>query len=99
MQNEQNDDARFSGALRMSGLLTSHRRHLIEERARLHRDADPDFAAWAKGWGMIEHTAETQIRVHDMADVLVERNQAADRKAVYSFLAAADRITNAAMCT
>jgi len=97
MQDEPNDGAKFFGALRMSGLLTSHHRHLSEERARLHREADPDFAAWAKGCGVIEHTAETQIRVHDMACVLVERNQAPDRKAVYSVLAAADRIANAAM--
>ncbi len=85
------------GARQMMTAVTGHHLYLAEERARLHRAADPSFAAWAKGCGVIEHTAETQIRVHDMAGILVERGQVQDRSTVFSILAAADRVSNAAM--
>ena len=81
----------------MSGLVTGHHHHWIEERARLHREADPDFAAWARGYGMIEHSDQTQVRVHDLAGVLVARKQMTSHGDAYRLLAAADRIANAAM--
>ena len=69
----------------------------VAERAHLFRESDLDFARWAAGYGPIEHTPLTQLRVHEMAGLLVAAGRAADVAAVYRQLWAADRLAAAAM--
>ncbi|CAG9183969.1 phosphoketolase family protein [Cupriavidus pinatubonensis] len=69
----------------------------IAERARLFREADPSFARWAAGHGPIEHLDLTQVRVYELASLLVAAGKAPDATAVYQQLWAADRLTAAAM--
>lgn len=69
----------------------------IEERVRLFRESDPHFAQWAQGFGPITHTDLTQLRIHDLASVLVASGKAPDAETVYRTLWAADRLTAAAM--
>ena len=74
-----------------------HEAHLLESRARLFREADPTFAGWASGYGVIRHGAATQVRVHEMAQLLVTQARAPATDAVFRLLTAADRIASAAM--
>lgn len=67
------------------------------ELAQLCQQGSPAFAHWARGYGVIEHSATTQVRVSEMALVLVRRGQAASADAVYELLAHVDRVANAAM--
>jgi phosphoketolase len=69
----------------------------IAERAALHRQQEQEFADWARGYGVVRHTDLTQVRIHDMAERLVERGEARDRADVYRRLAAADRVASSAM--
>jgi hypothetical protein len=39
----------------------------IPERAAQHRNDDPEFAGWAKGYGVIRHQEETQRSRPDRA--------------------------------
>lgn len=71
--------------------------HRIEERAALYRGQNPAFADWAAGYGVIRHTDVTQVRVYEMADLLHQQGRVPDVEAVYRTLAAADRVTSAAM--
>lgn len=69
----------------------------LDRRAADCRRGDADFAAWAGGQGPIAHDTETQVRIHALAHSVVAGGAAPDRGAVYRLLAAADRITAAAM--
>ena len=40
--------------------------HRIQQRAAQYRQRYPQFANWAKGRGVIEHTDLTQVRVFDL---------------------------------
>ena len=62
------------------------------ELAGLYRKQDPAFAEWAAGYGVIQHTDATQIRIYEMADLLYQRNIVGAKDEVYRRLAAADRI-------
>jgi phosphoketolase len=75
----------------------SHDQHLIESHARLFREADQDFDHWAAGYGPIRHSPITQVRVHEMAQLLVTGKCVRDAATVYRRLAAADRIACAGM--
>src|SRR5688572_752487 len=68
----------------------------IGERAALHRRREPGFARWAEGFGLIRHLPLTQVRVHDMVDDL-EAAGLGTSDELYARLAAADRLTSAAM--
>lgn len=48
----------------------------VAERVRLFRETDADFARWARGCGPIAHNDLTQLRVHDLAQVLVAGGKA-----------------------
>lgn len=52
---------------------------------------------WLKGYGVIQHSAETQKRIEEMAETLSIEGITGDGGAFYDALAAADRIANAAM--
>ena len=69
----------------------------VAERVRLFRAADPEFARWARGYGPIAHADLTQLRMHDLARLLVAGGKAPDVARVYRMLWAADRVTAAAM--
>ena len=45
--------------------------HRIQQRAAQYRQRYPQFANWAKGRGVIEHTDLTQVRVFDLCQELV----------------------------
>jgi phosphoketolase len=61
------------------------------------RQADPRFDAWAAGYGAIAHDALTQLRIHDLVAGLVATGLLPDADTGYRRLAAADRLTSAAM--
>lgn len=65
----------------------------LAERARLYRERNPAFAAWAQGYGVIRHDARTQCRLYDLAELLVVRGLQADLDTVFAFLQAADRLS------
>lgn len=74
-----------------------HQNALLESHARLFREADEQFAGWAQGYGVIRHRPDTQVRVHEMAQLLVTQGRARDTHDVYRLLRAADRVACAAM--
>ncbi len=71
--------------------------NLAEHRARLYRESAPAFAAWASGYGAIRHSAQTQLRIFELAQLLVAQRKAESPAEVYGLLAAADRVASAAM--
>ena len=77
--------------------IEAHRAHQIRERAALYRDRDQIFANWAAGYGVIQHSDLTQVRVYEMADLLVQRDTVRKKGEVYQILTAADKVANAAM--
>lgn len=54
---------------------------------------------WREGYGVLRRAPETVDRVADLAERLVKRGRWPDAEAVYRVLAAADRLTCAAMWT
>ena len=68
-----------------------------EEDAQTLRARNPDFSAWAQGYGGIRHGAETQLRVYDMYQALSARHVAGDGVPFFEMLKALDRVTSAAM--
>jgi phosphoketolase len=69
----------------------------IELIAQAHRAADPDFARWAAGYGVIRHDPLTQVRIREMVDELVSLQRVPDAHTAYRRLAAADRIASAGL--
>ena len=54
-----------------AGTISAIDRHRIEQLARRYAQAEPEFAAWAAGYGVIQHTPLTQLRVRAMLAELV----------------------------
>ncbi|MFQ6024165.1 MAG: xylulose 5-phosphate 3-epimerase [Acidiferrobacterales bacterium] len=77
--------------------LELYERFRVQERAALYRKQDSQFAEWAAGYGVIRHQDITQVRVYEMADLLLQKGTVSDKSTVYRTLAAADRIASAAM--
>ncbi|GAB3749990.1 phosphoketolase family protein [Lysobacter olei] len=77
--------------------LSAAERQRILELAAAHRQADPDFASWSTGYGVIRHDPLTQLRVHQMVDELVAYDRTPDAQTAWQRLAAADRLTSAGM--
>ena len=59
------------------------------------RAADPAFAGWARGYGPIRHSDQTQVRVFQALERLRADGTPADDVAPYALLAAADRLAAA----
>lgn len=76
---------------------SAHQRHQEERQARGYCEHDTEFAAWAAGFGVIRHRADTQVKVFRMACDLEQRGAVADRSQVFRLLSAADRLARAAM--
>lgn len=69
----------------------------VPERAALYRRSSPAFAHFAAGYGVIQHTDETQVRVWELAQVLETRGVVRQADEVYALLSAADRVASAGM--
>src|SRR5690606_6514258 len=69
----------------------------VEAAAAGYRAADPAFAHWAAGYGVVIHDPLTQARIHALAKTLVEDGSVPDAATAYRRLAAADRLASAAM--
>lgn len=80
-----------------SDQLAASERQRIVELAAAHRRADPEFAHWAAGYGVIRHDPLTQIRVRHMVDELVTRGRTEAAGTAWQQLAAADRLASAGM--
>ncbi|MGD9920928.1 MAG: xylulose 5-phosphate 3-epimerase [Pseudorhodoplanes sp.] len=77
--------------------LAVHERLRISGAAALYRRHDAKFAAWAKGLSVIEHSDLTQVRVFELAELLVRKGVVPSASWVFEKLIAADRLTNAGM--
>src|SRR5690625_4339784 len=77
--------------------LSAAERQRILELADAHRQADPAFAHWAAGYGVIRHDPLTQLRVRQMVEELVALRRTPDAGTAWQRLAAADRVTSAGM--
>ena len=69
----------------------------VQARAAGYRESNPDFAHWAAGYGVIVHTDATQVRIHNLAERLHRQGAVPDYGYVLRVLAAADRLSSAAM--
>ncbi len=68
-----------------------------EEWVSLYRCNNPAADRWAAGYGVIEHTVETQARVFTMAELLAAQGIRGDGIPVFDMLYATDRVASAAM--
>jgi phosphoketolase len=69
----------------------------LAEQATRYRQDSPAFARWAAGYGPIEHTPETQVRIRAAIDGLARRGVKGDGVPVLDVLHAIDRVASAAM--
>ncbi|MBS3907425.1 MAG: xylulose 5-phosphate 3-epimerase [Syntrophaceae bacterium] len=69
----------------------------IEEWVSLYRKKSPEADRWAKGYGPIQHSMETQARFFSMAERLAVLGVRGDGVALFDLLYALDRVTSAAM--
>ena len=68
-----------------------------EEWITLYRKKNPAADHWAAGYGVIDHSIETQARVFAMADLAAARGMHGDGVPFFDVFHAADRIASAAM--
>jgi phosphoketolase len=68
-----------------------------EERVRLYRRNNAAAERWARGYGAIHHTLETQARIFTMADALSARGIQGDGVSFFDLLHGTDRIASMAM--
>lgn len=69
----------------------------LAERAAELRAADPQFARWAEGYGVIRHSDETQVRIHELAASVTGSGSRGDGIAFFDLLTALDRLTSAGL--
>ncbi len=67
------------------------------KRAAECEQADPDFAKWSRGYGVIQHDDLTKVRVHNMIGEMAKSSVLPDVATGYRRLEAADRIASAGM--
>ncbi|MBN2250664.1 MAG: xylulose 5-phosphate 3-epimerase, partial [Candidatus Altiarchaeota archaeon] len=68
-----------------------------EEWVNLYRRKHPEADRWAKGYGPIEHSSETQARIFGMAELLFAKGIQGDGIPLFDLLYALDHVTSAAM--
>ncbi|MBI4525406.1 MAG: xylulose 5-phosphate 3-epimerase [Deltaproteobacteria bacterium] len=68
-----------------------------KQKAAQWRAENPDFARWAKGYGVIQHSDLTQARIRDMETRLAEHGIRGDGVSFYDLLHALDRVASAGM--
>jgi phosphoketolase len=64
------------------------------DKVKEYRTRNPEADAWARGYGAIQHSHATQVRLFSLADEFAERDL---NTPLFEILAAADRIACAAM--
>ena len=69
----------------------------MEKWVHAYRRKNKAADRWAAGYGLIEHTMETQYRVFTMADALATLGVQGDGMPFFDVMYAADRIASAAM--
>ncbi|PTT72308.1 xylulose 5-phosphate 3-epimerase, partial [Pseudomonas sp. HMWF010] len=62
-----------------------------------HARMQPDFAAWQRGYGPLQHSPQTCAAVYRLAHQLVQAGQQADLATVYRHFHALDRLTAAGL--
>lgn len=67
------------------------------ERAAHYRQEAPAFARWAKGYGVIQHSDETQVHVYELAQSLSDLGMVGDTVDFYDLLIGLDRLTSAGL--
>ncbi len=67
------------------------------ERAAHYRQIDSAFARWADGYGVIQHSDETQVHVYELAQCLSGRGVAGDTVGFYDLLTGLDRVASAGL--
>ena len=67
------------------------------DQAKTAPEKSAESLAWANGYGMVRHNAETQSRIATLASNRSVGDGAADRAAFYELLSALDRLTSAAL--
>ncbi len=77
--------------------LAAHERLRIAEKAAVYRRHDAEFADWACGSSIVEHSDLTQVRVYELAELLAKRGTVPTARWVFEKLIAGDRLTSAAM--
>lgn len=77
--------------------LDAQARQRVADRAALYRQCDTLFSTWARGLPVIEHSALTQVRIFELAELLVKQGIVPSTSWVFERLIAADRLTSAAM--
>jgi hypothetical protein len=78
------------------GLSAPNRRD-VTQRAEGYCSQNADFAAWARGTGVICHDELTQVRIHELVNLLTAEGHLPDTETGYRKLRAADTIANAGM--
>lgn len=72
-------------------------RHVAQheaDRAAHYRREDPVFARWAQGYGVIQHSDETQVHVYELAQSWSDRGMAGDTVAFYDLLIGLDLLAS-----
>jgi hypothetical protein len=68
-----------------------------EEWVNQYCKKNPAAGRWAEGYGVIQHSIETQTRVFQMADSLAAKGIRGDGVPLFELLYALDRVASAAM--
>ncbi|MCI0529871.1 MAG: hypothetical protein L0Y56_20705, partial [Nitrospira sp.] len=68
-----------------------------EEWVKLYKSKNQSAGRWSAGYGVINHSLETQARVFALADLLEARGVMGDGVPLFDLLSAADRIASASM--
>jgi phosphoketolase len=69
----------------------------ITTQAARYRAEYESFARWAEGYGVIRHSALTQVRIHQLEQRLMALEQQGDGVEFYDLLHALDRVTSAGL--
>lgn len=69
----------------------------MEEWVELYKSKNQAADRWAFGYGVIDHSIETQARVFAMTELLSARGVVGDGVPLFDLLMAADRVSSAAM--
>jgi len=70
---------------------------LTEQWVNQYRKENPAANRWAEGYGVIQHSMETQSHVFQMANSLADKNIKGDGVPLFELLYALDRVTSTAM--
>lgn len=74
-----------------------HERYRVIADASSWRQSDPLFARWAKGYGVIQHDDQIQVRIRRLVTDILGRNPKLTADDIWELFYAADRLTSAAM--